>query len=223
MSGAGRRFWRGSIVDSIMGLNNLASILDRFNARVIGDAHDISRDRKRRGPRLSAPPPRLNTKGDDFMTPIRVGADAPDFTVFAPPGGANFKLSEQRGRPAVLMFVPLAFTSTCTEEFCHVAENWAQWGELGADVVGISVDSPFVNQKWGEEMGAPFPILSDFNKEAVSAYGVLQDELIGLRGVARRSVFVVDGDGRVAYAWVAENPGILPPFDEIVEAVQTVA
>ena len=157
------------------------------------------------------------------MTPIRVGADAPDFTAFAPPGGANFTLSEHRGRPTVLMFVPLAFTSTCTAEFCHVSDHWGQWGELGADVVGISVDSPFVNQKWGEEMGAPFPILSDFNKEAVSAYGVLQDELIGLRGVARRSVFVVDGEGRVTYAWVAENPGILPPFDEIVEAVQAVA
>lgn len=157
------------------------------------------------------------------MTPIHVGAAAPDFTVFAPPGEADFTLSEHRGRPVVLMFVPLAFTSTCTAEFCHVAENWGQWGELGADVVGISVDSPFVNRKWGEEMGAPFPILSDFNKDAVSAYGVLQEELIGLRGVARRSVFVVDGEGRVSYAWAAENPGILPPFDEIVEAVRAVA
>ena len=157
------------------------------------------------------------------MTSLRVGASAPDFTVLAPPGDTNFTLSEHRGRPVVLMFVPLAFTSTCTAEFCHVAENWGQWGELGADVVGISVDSPFVNQKWGEEMGAPFPILSDFNKEAMAAYGVVQDELVGLRGVARRSVFVVDGDGRVTYAWVAENPGILPPFDEIVEAVRAVA
>lgn len=157
------------------------------------------------------------------MTAIDVGAAAPDFTVFSPPGEADFTLSEQRGRPVVLMFVPLAFTGTCTAEFCHVAENWGQWGELGADVVGISVDSPFVNQKWGEEMGAPFPILSDFNKEAVSAYGVLQEELIGLRGVAQRSVFVVDGEGSVRYAWVAEHPGVLPPFDEIVEAVQALA
>ena len=157
------------------------------------------------------------------MTATRVGAAAPDFTVFAPPGEENFTLTEHRGRPVVLMFVPLAFTSTCTAEFCHVAENWDQWGKLGADVVGISVDSPFVNQKWGEEMGVPFPILSDFNKEAVAAYGVLQEELIGLRGVARRSVFVVDGEGRVTYAWVAEHPGVLPRFDEIVEAVRAVA
>lgn len=223
MSGSGSRFSRGSIVDSIIGLNNLASILVPFNARAIA-AHTTSAatggDAGRDGP---APPLRLNTKGDDSMTPIRVGADAPDFTAFAPPGEANFTLSEHRGRPTVLMFVPLAFTSTCTAEFCHIAENWGQWGELGADVVGISVDSPFVNRKWGEEMGAPFPILSDFNKEAVNAYGVLQDELVGLRGVARRSVFVVDGEGRVTYAWVAENPGVLPPFDEIVEAVQAIA
>ncbi len=157
------------------------------------------------------------------MTSPSVGAVAPDFTVFAPPGEDNFTLSEHRGRPVVLLFVPLAFTGTCTAEFCHVAENWGQWGGLGADVVGISVDSPFVNQKWGKEMGAPFPILSDFNKDAASAYGVLEEELIGLRGVARRSVFVVDGDGRVAYTWAAENPSILPPFDEVVEAVRKVA
>ncbi len=157
------------------------------------------------------------------MTSIRVGATAPDFTAFAPPGETNFTLSEHRGRPVVLMFVPLAFTSTCTAEFCHVAENWDLWGQLGADVVGISVDSPFVARKWGEEIGAPFPILSDFNRDAVSAYGILHEELIGLRGVARRSVFVVDGTGRVRYAWVAEDPGVLPPFDEVVQAVRAAA
>ena len=141
------------------------------------------------------------------MASIGVGAAAPDFTAFAPPGEADFTLSEHRGRPVVLMFVPLAFTSTCTAEFCHIAENWGQWGRLGADVVGISVDSPFVNRKWGEEMGAPFPILSDFNKDAAAAYGVLSEEVLGLRGVAKRSVFVVDGEGRITYAWVSENPG----------------
>ena len=152
-----------------------------------------------------------------------MGAAAPDFTVLAPPGEADFTLTARRGRPVVLMFVPLAFTSTCTAEFCHIAENWGQWGQLGADVIGISVDSPFVNQKWGEEMGAPFPILSDFNKDAAAAYGVLYEEVLGLRGVAKRSVFVVDGEGRITYAWVSENPGVLPPFDEIVEAARAAA
>ncbi len=157
------------------------------------------------------------------MTPLAAGAPAPDFTVLATPGSENFTLSEHWGQPVVLMFVPLAFTSTCTAEFCHISEHWGQWGELGARIVGISVDSPFVNQKWGEEMGAPFPILSDFNKDAAAAYGVLYEEVLGLRGVAKRSVFVVDGEGRITYAWVSENPGVLPPFDEIVEAAQAAA
>ena len=157
------------------------------------------------------------------MTPLAAGTPAPDFTVLDTPGGENFTLSENRGQPVVLMFVPLAFTSTCTAEFCHVSEHWGQWGGLGARIVGISVDSPFVNQKWGEEMGAPFPILSDFNKDAAAAYGVLYEEVLGLRGVAKRSVFVVDGEGRITYAWVSENPGVLPPFEEIVDAARAAA
>lgn len=116
--------------------------------------------------------------------------------------------------------MPLAFSSTCTEEFCHLGENWTKWGSLGAKIYGISVDSPWVNAKWGEEMGIPFPILSDFNKEAMTAYGVMRNELAGLRGVANRSAFVVDPEGKIAYSWVSDDPGVLPPFDEIEAAVR---
>ena len=129
-------------------------------------------------------------------------------------------LSQHRGEPVVLMFVPLAFTGTCTEELCHVGENWGVWGSLGAAVYGISVDSPFVNQQWAKEMGVPFTILSDFNKTAAVAYGVLQEDLVGLRGVAKRSVFVVDRNGRISYAWVSDDPSVLPPFDDVVAAVR---
>jgi len=119
----------------------------------------------------------------------------------------------------VVMFVPLAFSSTCTAEFCHIAENWALWGDLGTQILGISIDSPWVNTKWRQEMGVPFPILSDFNREASTAFGVLYDEFLGLRGVAKRSVFVIDSAGVVVYAWVSEDANVLPPFDEIIEAV----
>ena len=129
-------------------------------------------------------------------------------------------LSQHRGDPVVLMFVPLAFSGVCTKELCHVAEDWGVWGSMGAKVYGISIDSPFVNVKWAEEMGVPFPILSDFNKTAAAAYGVLREDLAGLRGVANRSVFVVDADGRISFAWVSDDPGVLPPFDEFVEAVR---
>lgn len=155
------------------------------------------------------------------LSGLEAGNSAPDFSLLRAVGEDPVTLSEHRGEPVVLMFVPLAFSSVCTKEFCHVAENWEVWGSLGARVYGISVDSPFANRKWGEEMGAPFPILSDFNRTAAEAYGVLREELAGLRGIAHRSVFVVDRDGRISYRWVSEDPQVLPPFREIVEAVRT--
>lgn len=154
------------------------------------------------------------------MTKIAPGAQAPDFSLLRALGQERVTLSEQRGSPVVLLFVPLAFSGTCTKELCHVAENWDAWGGLGATVLAVSVDSPFVNQKWAEDMGVPFPVLSDFNKDAAAAYGVLQEDFFGLRGVAKRSAFVVDGEGRVTYAWTSDDPGVLPPFDEIEAAVR---
>lgn len=157
------------------------------------------------------------------MSHIQIGNEAPDFSLLDAFGKDPVTLSEHRGQPVVLMFVPLAFSGTCTEELCHVGENWNQWGALGASVYAISIDSPFSNQQWRKEMDVPFPILSDFNKKAARAFGVLQDDFFGLHGVAKRSVFVVDGEGRVAYSWVSDNPGVLPPFDEIAGAVSSLA
>ena len=154
------------------------------------------------------------------LSGLEAGTNAPDFSLTRALGEDPVTLSEHRGEPVVLMFVPLAFSGVCTKEFCHVAENWGVWGSMGAKVYGISIDSPFVNVKWAEDMGVPFPILSDFNKTAAAAYGVLREEIAGLRGVANRSVFVVDADGRVRYAWVSEDPHVLPPFDEVVAAVR---
>ena len=154
------------------------------------------------------------------LSGLKEGTNAPDFSLLRVLGEDPVTLSEHRGEPVVLMFVPLAFSGVCTKEFCHVAEHWGVWGSLGARVYGISIDSPFVNVKWAEDMGVPFPILSDFNKTAAAAYGVLREELAGLRGIANRSVFVVDADGRVRYSWVSEDPQVLPPFDEVVNAVR---
>jgi len=157
------------------------------------------------------------------LSVLEAGTSAPDFSLLRALGEDPVTLSGHRGEPVVLMFVPLAFSGVCTKEFCHVAENWGEWGSLGARIYGISIDSPFVNRKWGEEMGVPFPILSDFNKTAAAAYGVLREELAGLRGIADRSVFVVDRDGRISYSWVSEDPHVLPPFGEVVEAVRALA
>lgn len=154
------------------------------------------------------------------MTTISPGVQAPDFALLRALGQERVTLSDQRGSPVVLLFVPLAFSDICTKELCRVAEDWHVWGGLGAVVLAVSVDSPFVNQKWAENTGVPFPVLSDFNKDASGAYGVLQEDFFGLRGVAKRSAFVVDGEGRVTYAWTSDDPGVLPPFDEIEAAVR---
>lgn len=150
---------------------------------------------------------------------VPVGAHAPDFSLSPAPGAPPVTLSELRGRPVVLLFFPLAFSSVCTEEMCDVAGSWARWESLGTDVLAISVDSPFVTRRFAEETGARFPILSDFNKDAASAFGVLYPEYFGMLGVAKRAAFVVDPDGVVAYAWVSEDSDVLPSFDEIQSVV----
>jgi glutaredoxin-dependent peroxiredoxin len=150
---------------------------------------------------------------------LKVGDRAPDATVFPKPR-EPVQLSHYTGKPVVLLFFPLAFSGVCTKEMCTVAEDYSAWTDLGAQVIGISVDSPWVNQKFAEACNATFPIVSDFNKEATAAYDVMRGDLGGLKGVSERAAFVIDRNGRIAYAWVGENPGIFPPLDEIKDAVR---
>ena len=148
---------------------------------------------------------------------LDVGAVAPDFELLVKLGEPPIRLADYQGeKPVVLLFFPLAFSSVCTTEMCAVAENYSAWQELNAEVIGISVDSPFVNQKFAEDCDAPFPIVSDFNKTASEAYGVLYEEFAGLKGVSKRAAFVVGSDGRISYAWVSEDPAIMPDFDAIM-------
>jgi glutaredoxin-dependent peroxiredoxin len=119
----------------------------------------------------------------------------------------------------VLLFFPLAFSSVCTAEMCQMRDDWKQFELLGAKVFGISVDSPFVTDKFRQTENIPFPILSDFNKEVSKKYGVLQDDLMGLKGVAKRAAFVIGKDGKIKYEWVTDNPGVQVKFDEIKAAL----
>ncbi len=120
----------------------------------------------------------------------------------------------------MVLFFPLAFSGVCTTEMCTVAENHDMWTGLGARVVGISVDSPWVNVRFAEETGATFPILSDFNRTAAEAYGVLNDDFFGMKGVADRSAFVIDGDGIVRYAWTSPDSSVMPDFEAIRSVVE---
>ena len=145
-----------------------------------------------------------------------VGDMAPDFTLTAQ-DKTKVTLSDLRGERVILAFYPAAFTGVCTTEMCTFSEGMASLGNNGVKVFGISVDAPFSNGAFAEKNGISFPLLSDVHREAVNAYGVaLGDFVIPGYTVAQRSVFVVDADGTIGYAWVAENPGIEPNYDEVM-------
>jgi glutaredoxin-dependent peroxiredoxin len=151
---------------------------------------------------------------------LQPGAEAPDVLLTKDDARSAVALSHFIGeQPLVLLFFPLAFSSTCTDELCEVAEDYSSYQELGAQVVGVSVDSPYTNARFARETRAPFPILSDFNRAASRAYGVLRDRLGHLEEVSERAAFVIDSDGTIAYTWVGENPGAYPPLAEIKAAI----
>jgi peroxiredoxin len=151
---------------------------------------------------------------------LHVGDAAPDFSLPPAPGPDLVTLSSYRGeKNVVVLFFPLAFSSVCTDEMCAVAEDYGRWKELDAEVIGVSADSPFVTARFARETGADFPIVSDFNKDAMSAFDVMYEEYFGLRGVAKRSAFVVDREGVIRYAWVGEDSE-LPDFDAIRSVVE---
>jgi glutaredoxin-dependent peroxiredoxin len=153
--------------------------------------------------------------------PLTVGSAAPGAQVAVRPR-EWVDLSDFYGeRPVVLLFFPLAFSSTCMEEMCAVATDWSAWSELDAHIFGISVDSPYVNVRFAEETKATFPILSDFNREAGRAFDVMRADLGGLLEVTERVVFVIDRAGVIRYVWQGEHPGVLPPLDEAKDVVRS--
>ena len=155
---------------------------------------------------------------------LALGAIAPDFELPVVLGGDTVRLGDYKGeKVVVLLFFPLAFSSVCTSQMCAVAENYSRWEELGAEIVGISTDSPYVNQKFAEECGATFPIASDYNKIVSSEYKVLLEDMAGLKGVTNRAVYVVNKEGRVMYAWKGEHPGVMPPLEEAFETIERTA
>jgi peroxiredoxin len=125
-------------------------------------------------------------------------------------------LKDYRGQNVLLLFFPLAFTGTCTKELCGVRDNIALYNNANAQVFGISVDSLHTLAKYNEEQQFNFTLLSDFNKEVSEAYGSIYP-LFGydMRGVSKRSAFVIDKDGVVQYAEILENASHIPDFSAI--------
>jgi glutaredoxin-dependent peroxiredoxin len=148
---------------------------------------------------------------------ISIGQPAPDFTLYDT-NKQPVTLSEQRGKNVLLLFFPLAFTSVCTAELCSVRDNLKVYESLNALPLGISVDSLHSLKKFKEEQHLNFTLLSDFNKEVSSAYDTIYEQWgFGMRGVSKRSAFVIDKDGIVQYAEVLENAGKQPDFKAIKE------
>lgn len=144
---------------------------------------------------------------------------APKFTLFNTKK-EQFSLEAHSGKKVLLLFFPFAFTSVCTEELCSVRDDIAFYNGANAVVVGISVDSPFTLAKFKEEQRLDFDLLSDFNKEVSAAYNALYPEFVlGLKGVSKRSVFVIDESGVVIYEEVLEKASEVPNFKLIKEAL----
>lgn len=151
---------------------------------------------------------------------IEVGIQAPDFTLHDTEKIA-VKLSEQKGNNVLLLFFPLAFTSVCTKELCSVRDNIGMYDNVNAKVFGISVDSPQTLAKFKTDQHLNFTLLSDFNKEASHAFGCLYDVFSGwMKGVSKRSAFVIDKNGTVKYSEVLEKASDLPNFEAINTTLQ---
>lgn len=151
---------------------------------------------------------------------IEVGNIAPDF-ILTDTEKKKVTLSDQKGSTVLLLFFPLAFTGVCTKELCSIRDNIAAYNKANAIVFGISVDAPQTLAKFKAEQNLNFSLLSDFNKEASAAYGAQYDLFAGwMRGVSKRSAFVIDKDGLVQYAEVLENAGELPNFEAIQETLK---
>lgn len=150
---------------------------------------------------------------------IEIGQKAPLFTLTDTEKKA-VNLADQQGKNVVLLFFPLAFTSVCTAELCATRDDIATYNNANAQVYGISVDSLFTLGKFKEDQRLNFPLLSDFNKEVSAAYGSLYSEFaFGMKGVSKRSAFVIDKNGIVQYAEVLENAGEQPNFNAIKEVL----
>ena len=150
---------------------------------------------------------------------LNIGDTAPSFTL-KNTDCEDVSLSDFNNQNVVVLFFPLAFTGVCTKELCHMRDNLNQYSGLDAQILAISVDSPFTLKQFKSENNLNFPLLSDFNKEISTTYGALYEEFVlGLRGVSKRAVFLVDKTGKIQHKEVLENAGNLPNFTSLENAL----
>jgi len=146
---------------------------------------------------------------------VNVVDKAPDFTLVNQ-NMEKVSLSDFKNDAVVLAFYPGAFTGGCTKEMCTIRDEIAVLEDLNAHILGISVNDPFTNKAFHEENVLTFPLLCDYNREVVKLFDVYHTDFAGLKGytTAKRSVFIINS-GVIDYKWVTDDPGVMPPYDEI--------
>jgi peroxiredoxin len=150
---------------------------------------------------------------------VDVGSKAPDFTLMSHER-QPVTLSAQQGHPVVLAFFPAAFSSVCQKELCHFRDQLARLNHAHAQVYGISVDTFFALKAFHDSQALTFPLLSDFNKTVIRDYGVYNEDMIGLHGIALRAVFVLDGKGVVRHREVLQDARNEPNYDHIFSTLE---
>ena len=154
---------------------------------------------------------------------IQIDQKAPDFTLYDSDKNKVTLSSFNGTQNVLLLFFPLAFTGVCTRELCSVRDDIGRYDNANARVLGISVDSVYSLAKFKMEQAINFPLLSDFNKEASTAYGCIYESFtdMQLKGVSKRSAFVIDKQGIIKYAEVLDNAGQIPDFQAIHKILDT--
>jgi len=152
---------------------------------------------------------------------LEIGSKAPQFTLFNTEK-QEVSLNNYAGKNVLILFFPLAFTGVCTKELCTVRDDIGNYENLNSAVLGISVDSLFVLEKFKAEQNIGFPLLSDFNKTASTDFGILYDEFpaFGMKGVSKRAAFIVDKNGLIQYSEICPTPGDLPNFEAITSKLK---
>ena len=147
-----------------------------------------------------------------------VGSKAPDFTLMNQ-DREPVSLSSERGHPVVLAFFPAAFSSVCTKELCTFRDSLAKLNDAKAKIYGISVDTFFSLKAFQTDQKLTFPLLSDFNKEVIRSYGAFNEDMIGLKGIAKRAVFVIDKDGVVRHREVLDDARNEPDYAKVYDTL----
>ncbi|RPI02371.1 MAG: peroxiredoxin [Ignavibacteriae bacterium] len=152
---------------------------------------------------------------------VTVGSKAPEFTLFDYEKKQR-SLSEFLGKKVVLAFFPGAFTGVCTKEMCALRDAMSNFNNLHAQVVGISVDSPFANKAFATQNNLQFPLLCDYTRAVSKQYCGVHEDFAGFQGysASKRAVFILDAEGNVTYAWISENPGVEPDYAAMSQALK---